>query len=104
MNINEQIVPKHRTSTIHIYRTIRRIAVYMHVLTYLRTGVTHVVENPSRERKSPAYRFPDSKVYGANMGPTWVLSAPDGPHVGPMNLAIRVDIKVGDVLVSQPCH
>ena len=24
------------------------------------------------------------------MGPTWVLSAPDGPHVGPMNLAIRV--------------
>ena len=31
---------------------------------------------------------PDSKVHGANMGPTWVLSAPDGPHVGPMNLAI----------------
>ena len=23
------------------------------------------------------------------MGPTWVLSAPDGPHVGPVNLAIR---------------
>ena len=22
-------------------------------------------------------------------GPTWVLSAPDGPHVGPMNLVIR---------------
>ena len=32
---------------------------------------------------------PDSKVHGANMGPTWVLSAPDGPHVGPVNLAIR---------------
>ena len=31
----------------------------------------------------------DSKVHGANMGPTWVLSASDGPHVGPMNLAIR---------------
>ena len=31
---------------------------------------------------------PDSKVHGANMGPTWVLSAPDGPHVGPMKLAI----------------
>ena len=30
----------------------------------------------------------DSKIHGANMGPTWVLSAPDGPHVGPMNLAI----------------
>ena len=23
------------------------------------------------------------------MGPTWNLSAPDGPHIGPMNLAIR---------------
>ena len=34
--------------------------------------------------------FPDSKVHGANMGSTWVLSVPDGPHVGPMNLAIRV--------------
>ena len=33
--------------------------------------------------------LPDSKVHGANMGPIWVLSAPDGPHVGPMNLAIR---------------
>ena len=37
--------------------------------------------------------FPDSKVHGANMGPTWVLSAPDGPHVGPMNLAIQVDFR-----------
>ena len=36
--------------------------------------------------------YPDSKVHGANMGPTWVLSAPDGPHVGPMNLVIRVPI------------
>ena len=28
------------------------------------------------------------------MGPTWVLSAPDGPHVGPMNLAIREAIEM----------
>ena len=34
--------------------------------------------------------YPESKVHGASMGPTWVLLAPDGPHVGPMNLAIRV--------------
>ena len=32
---------------------------------------------------------PDSKVHGANMGPIWVLSAPAGPHVYPMNVAIR---------------
>ena len=32
--------------------------------------------------------LPVCKVHGANMEPTWVLSAPDGPHAGPMNLAI----------------
>ena len=31
----------------------------------------------------------NSKVQGGNMGPTWVLMVPDGPHVGPRNLAIR---------------
>ena len=32
---------------------------------------------------------PDSKVHWNNMGRTLVLSAPDGPHDGPMNLAIK---------------
>ena len=36
---------------------------------------------------------PDSKVHGANMGPTWALSAPDGPHVGP-----------GTLLSGHGCH
>ena len=36
--------------------------------------------------------YPNNEVHGANMGPTWVLSAPDGPHVGRMNLAIRVQL------------
>ena len=35
------------------------------------------------------WNLPDSQVHGANMRPIWVLTAPDGPHVGPMNLAIR---------------
>ena len=34
---------------------------------------------------------PDSKVHGANMGSTWVLSAPSGPNVGPINFAVRED-------------
>ena len=34
--------------------------------------------------------YPESKGHVANMGPTWVLSAPGGSHVGPMNLVIRV--------------
>ena len=38
--------------------------------------------------------IPDSKVHGANMGPTWVLPAPDGPRVGPINL---------DIWTSYPC-
>ena len=39
---------------------------------------------------SPMYCTPNSKVHGTTiMGPTWVLSAADGPHVDPMNLAIR---------------
>ena len=33
--------------------------------------------------------IPDSNFHGAHMGPTWVLSAPGGLHVGPKNLAIR---------------
>ena len=32
---------------------------------------------------------PDSKVHGAYMGPTWGQQDPGGPHVGPMNLAIK---------------
>ena len=39
-------------------------------------------------------RYPDSKVHVANRGPTWVLSAPCGPHVGPMNFVIRVIIQI----------
>ena len=32
--------------------------------------------------------YPDSKVHGVNMGPTWGAQDPDGPHVGHVNLAI----------------
>ena len=44
---------------------------------------------------------PDSKVLGANMGPTWVLSDPDGPHVGPINLAIRVLSQMPQILTNE---
>ena len=43
---------------------------------------------------------PDSKVHGTNMGPTWVLSAPGGPHVGLVYLAIWAGISVA----SHECH
>ena len=37
-------------------------------------------------------RYPDSKVHGAYMGPTWGRQDPGGPHVGPMILAIWADL------------
>ena len=42
-----------------------------------------------RNIQSALKSVPDNKVHVANMGRTWVLPAPCGPHVGPMNLAIR---------------
>ena len=35
---------------------------------------------------------PDSKVHGANMGPIWGRQDPGGPHVDPINLAIRESV------------
>ena len=42
----------------------------------------------------------DSRVHGANMGPIWVLSVPDGPRVGLMNLAIWVILKINQSLLT----
>ena len=61
---------------------------WMHVLLSILTILT----NPSQTfSTSIAWHkhtldIPDSNVHVANMGPTWVMSAPDGPHDGPMNL------------------
>ena len=40
--------------------------------------------------------IPGSKVHEANMRLTWVLSAPEGPYVGPVNFAIRDTKESGD--------
>ena len=40
------------------------------------------------------WKVPDSKVHGANMGPTWGRKAPGGPYVGDMNFAIWGDNKL----------
>ena len=44
--------------------------------------------------------FPDSKVHGANIWLTWVLSAPGQPHVGPMNIAIIQGSNINNPLFS----
>ena len=62
-----------------------------HVLIYellLQATLSCYAYNSSSEYIT--HNYPDSKVHWASMGPTWVLPASDGPHVGPMNLAIGV--------------
>ena len=41
--------------------------------------------------------YPDNKVHGANMGPTWGRQDPGGPRVGPMNFAIWVGMYVNNL-------
>ena len=36
------------------------------------------------------YMHPESKIHGANMGPTWGRQDPGGPHVGHMKFVIRM--------------
>ena len=64
---------------IQYYNPLRSVA---HILR--RTGL----EWPSKS--VTIYHCDNSTKITKFMGPTWVLSAPDEPHVGPMNLYIRV--------------
>ena len=58
------------------------------------------------------YTIPDSKVHGANTGPTWILSAPGGLHLGPMNFAtydyfwwrLPINELASPVYTHQPYH
>ena len=58
-------------------------------MAYMLTVQYCSVFSPPKQLLLNAEYIPDSKDHGGNMGPTWVLSAPGGPYVGPMNLAIR---------------
>ena len=57
----------------------------------------HLHVNGTIVLDATAANSPDNKVHGAKMEPTWVLSAPDGPPVDSMNLAIRVWLRNHDV-------
>ena len=45
----------------------------------------------------PIHAFPDNKFYGANMGPTWALSAPDGPMLAPWTLLSGLRSTAGEL-------
>ena len=61
------------------------------------TGSSDLLRTEGSEGTSLTYwaipnNYPDSKVHGANMGPSWGRQDPGGPHVGLMNFAIWVYI------------
>ena len=68
--------------------------IYLDFTSYLQTEMMQYLKSFIMEEKDililhiQVKTIPDSKVHEANMGPIWVLSAPGGPHVGLMNLAI----------------
>ena len=46
------------------------------------------------------FKPPDTKIHGANFGPTWGLQDSDGPHVGHTNLALRAHLIYSMLLVT----
>ena len=48
--------------------------------------------------------IPESKVHGANVGHTWVLSAPDGPHVASWTLLSGMFYVVHSNELFLTCH
>ena len=55
---------------------------------------------PGEETAGKLWRYPDSKVHGANMGPICGRQDPGGPHVGPMNFVIWVYVNYIDGIVQ----
>ena len=96
MNISEICVYIINSTDDKVYWNIHRYIIYQYDIWNLEkchclmTETLLVMFSDFNIFKYNHPNSPDSKVHGVNMGPTWVLSAPDGPHVGPMNLAMRV--------------
>ena len=89
----------HSLNPQHVYlsrqaRIFRRLTSLLLYETYERCGLVRrsMCCLLCRYRSSchTADKYPDSKVHGTYMGPTWGRQDPGGLHVGPMNLAIRV--------------
>ena len=93
-------LPKKRKATPFL-----KISQRIEVVSYLadvHTSINKSYNCPTNQPTGTIIVFPDNKFHGANMGPTWVLSAPDGPYDGHMNLAIGV-VELDWVQVLQLC-
>ena len=75
--------------------TIKLFNIYYSFVYYLRNTLCTLNGFMSYSTRTAFYSkhiFPDSKVHGANVGPSWGRQDSGGPHVGHMNFAIRVAI------------
>ena len=71
--------------------------------TIVAKGTSLIYSCYSKTIISMTWLDPDSKVCGANIGPTWGRQVPGGPNGGPMNLAIWVvqDCNTFSVLATE---
>ena len=74
---------------IPLWKNLVNASHWLKILSQYDTTTGHFYEDRILQVLSLSHNTPHNKVHGANMGPIWVLSAPDVPHIGPMNLAIR---------------
>ena len=73
------------TIALYIYIYIDNTYIYLCIyISIIHTSV--IVWHISRLQY---HIVPDNMIHGANMRSTWVLSAPGGSHVNPMNIAIK---------------
>ena len=68
---------------------LRNIVLINHMNTWQLKRIIDIAHHAIHHLLVHRY-FPDSKVHGANMGPTWGRQDPGGPHVGLMNFALWV--------------
>ena len=81
---------KQRVLSILRFRSTSPITViFLYEYIYTKKDGIYIETRPRSQKLYTHSDSPDSKFHVANMGPTWFLSIPGGPHVGPINLAIR---------------
>ena len=65
-----------------VYISEVKLLVYRHNVVDWRMWLECFISKWHSDRDSFRESLPDSKIHVANMGPTWVLSASGGTHVG----------------------
>ena len=68
--------------------------IHMMLLQYLQSLMLNMDQTLTSQY---AQNNPDSKVHEAYMGPSWGWQDPGGPHVGPVNFAIRELALMGEL-------